>query len=119
MAATATTHNGTFRECPRPITISRRVFSIIGGELKEDYETAGFALFGGNITSPGPTIRVRKGDQVTITFKNVHGTFSLEYIPHNFVVVAEKKESAEPLWGAKIGETTYPDFYPSRRKAAR
>lgn len=80
---------------------SSREFSMITGETKENQEIAGYALLGSNITSPGPTIRVRKSDRVTITLKNVHGTFYGEKIPHNFVVVRKKEESAAVLWGAK------------------
>jgi len=91
-----------FRGAP---TGTRKELTIIGGETRKDWEKGGFALLGGEVTSPGPTIRVKKGDQVTITFRNVHGTYARERISHNFVVVAEIKtfpRFAEPLWGAKI-----------------
>lgn len=82
--------------------------SIVGGELKDDSEAAGYALEGGDVVSPGPTIRVRTGERVTITFKNVHGQYSREtYIPHNLVVTATKDEHAKPLWKAAVGETEF------------
>jgi hypothetical protein len=37
---------------------------------------------------------------MTITLENVHGQFDEESISHDFVVVAEQDELAEPLWGA-------------------
>lgn len=88
-------------------TTTKEELTIIGGETKEDWEKGGFALLGGEITSPGPTIRVKKGVHLTIVFRNVHGTYSRERIVHNLVLVAEIKafpERAEPLWGAKIDE---------------
>ncbi len=64
----------------------------------------GFALEGEDITSPGPTIRVRAGEPVTITFKNVHDFPE----PHDFTIVAEMDNLAlltkllvDPLWGAE------------------
>lgn len=80
---------------------------IIGGETKGDAEKGGFAFQGEAITAPGPTIRVRVGDRVRITFENVHGAFYGESIPHDFVVVAEKDipiplSAPDVLWGAKI-----------------
>ena len=99
-----------------------RQIVIVGGELNDSPLGAGFAMLGENITSPGPTIRVKKGDQVTMTFVNVHGysrlhrlSYGLPLPPdgilHNFVIVAEKKGLPEqkPLWGAKIGELPYLD----------
>jgi nitrite reductase (NO-forming) len=83
-----------------------------GGETREDAEKGGFALQGREITAPGPTIRVRAGARVRITFENVHGAFHGESVPHDFVVVAEKDipvplSAADVLWGAKIA------LYPS------
>jgi FtsP/CotA-like multicopper oxidase with cupredoxin domain len=82
--------------------------SIVGGEVKEDSEVGGFAFEGDVVVSPGPTIRVRTGQEITITFKNVHGQYFGEtYIPHNLVVAATKDQDAKPLWNAAIGETDY------------
>jgi len=89
-----------------------REFTIVGGEVKGQTELliGGFALLGEEITSPGPTIRVKKGDRVKITFKNVHGYARGLKIAHNFLVVAEKEGfDPKPLWGAKIGERVYPN----------
>ncbi|MGH2694261.1 MAG: multicopper oxidase domain-containing protein [Actinomycetota bacterium] len=80
-------------------------FVLITGELRREgfAELAGYALKGDEITSPGPTIRLRAGEEVTVTLENVHGRFDEESIAHDFVVVAEQDELAEPLWGAAIG----------------
>ena len=53
---------------------------------------------GEDLVSPGPTITVRAGQAVTITFK-----IADERVPesHDFVIVAEKDRLAEPLWGAE------------------
>ena len=88
----------------RRSTATKNAFTIIGGELKEDAKVFGYALLGQAMTSPGPTIRVKKGDKVTITFNNVHGAYDGAKLFHNFVVVATKDESAERLWGAQVGE---------------
>ncbi len=71
-------------------------------------EKAGFGVEGEDITSPGPTIRVRKGETVTITFENAHyrETGSPFPEPHNFTIVADKdvpRLEMEPLWGAHVG----------------
>lgn len=105
-----------FQRAPRGTKIE---LMIIGGETREG-EKGGFAILGEDIISPGPTIQVKKGDQVTITFRNVHGTYSRERVSHNFVVVAEIKhfpEATEPLWGAKTdtvqaGKSTSVTFIP-------
>ena len=60
---------------------------------------AGYAFEGEEVTSPGPTITARSGQQVTITLENME-----DYVrePHNFVIVAEKGFGlADPLWGAE------------------
>ena len=36
-------------------------FTLITGELRDNSEIGGFAFSGDEITSPGPTIRVKKG----------------------------------------------------------
>lgn len=86
------------------VTMSHLV--IVGGEVIDSPLFASFARVGENITSPGPTIRVKKGNRVTITFVNVHGYSRLHRLsyglplpsdgyPHNFVVVTDKKELPE------------------------
>jgi len=82
-------------------------FVVIGGNTirdEEDRRKPGFALEGEDITSPGPTITVRVGEPVTITFKNVHDFPE----PHDFTIVAEMDNLAlltkllvDPLWGAE------------------
>ena len=81
---------------------------LVAGFVGDPPIGGGFAVEGEEITSPGPTIRVRKGETVTITFENAHyreiGTPFPE--PHNFTVVADKDVSVfemEPLWGAHVG----------------
>ncbi|MCH7567751.1 MAG: multicopper oxidase domain-containing protein [Nitrospirae bacterium] len=64
---------------------------------------------GEDITSPGPTITVRVGEPVTITFKNVTDLLDLHVLePHDFVIVAAMdnpevltKLRVDPLWGAE------------------
>ena len=80
----------------------------------------GFAVEGEDITSPGPTITVRKGETVTITFENAHfrpgGRPFGE--PHNFTVVADKDVRVgdmEPLWGAHVGGFDDPNLESGER----
>ena len=68
----------------------------------------GFGFEGEDITTPGPTIRVRKGETVTITFENAHFRVGGRPFgaPHNFTVLADKDgrvREREPLWGAHVG----------------
>jgi plastocyanin len=81
---------------------------LITGETTENLELGGFAFEGEEISSPGPTIRLASGDEVALVLQNVHGYVDDESIPHNFTVVGEMDESAEPLWGAQT-ETLVPD----------
>jgi hypothetical protein len=77
------------RRSGRPDQIVREAdFVLATGELRREgfAELAGFALEGEEITSPGPTIRLQAGDEVTITLENVHGQFDEESISHDFVV---------------------------------
>ena len=84
---------------------------LIAAAFGDDYGVswlAGFAVGGEEITSPGPTIRVRKGETVTITFENAHYFEDGRpwQAPHNFMVVADKDvvgSRIEPLWGAYVG----------------
>ncbi len=111
---------GAISVLQRVRTSAKEQLTIIGGETRKDWETPGFGISGGEITSPGPPIRVKRGHRLTITFRNVHGTHSRERIAHNFVLVAEIKvfpERAEPLWGVKTddiraGESTTVTFTP-------
>ena len=83
-------------------------FTLITGELRDNSEIAGFAFSGDEITSPGPTIRVKKGDEITITLNNQHGYAFSENISHNFEILPEKKTTGDTLWGAIIGERFSP-----------
>lgn len=87
--------------------------TIIGGEISAT--KFGFALEGQNLTTPGPTIKVKVGDTVKITFKNVGGA---QDQPHSFVVVldgdrivfGEKSRigtRADPIDVKKSGTTTF------------
>lgn len=90
---------------------------IVSGIASEDPENFlnGFSFEGEDATSPGPTITVRKGETVTITFKN-EGTFengSPAYELHNFIIVADKDVNVsdmQPLWGAHVGGSGDPDI---------
>lgn len=84
---------------------------IIGAETRADGEKGGYALEGGEITSdPGPTIRVKVGEPVRITFDNVH--FHGESIEHDFAIVADKHTftplTPDALWGART-DVIHPD----------
>ncbi len=69
---------------------------IDGGEITPT--KFGFALGGKNLTSPGPTLTVKVGDVVQITFKNIGGKMNQ---PHTFVI-----KGLEPL--PRIGTVTDP-----------
>ena len=74
------------------------MFTVIGENILGGPVRSAFAFEGEDLDSPGPTITVRSGQSVSITFKN-----SGERMPadHNFVVVAERTVDAEPMWGAE------------------
>lgn len=90
---------------------------IVAGQPLGISTESGFAIKGEEFTTPGPTIRMRKGDTVTITFENGHycdvdhpclnvtdGRPFWE--PHNWTIVADKDvpvSQMEPLWGAHVG----------------
>jgi plastocyanin len=98
-------------EASRPLELV-----VIGGETRGDSEQGGYALEGNEIRSnPGPTIRVRAGEPVTITFDNVHGRFYGESIEHDFAIVPDKDDFApvtpDAPWGAKT-DVIYPDDAP-------
>ncbi len=82
----------------------------------------GYAVEGEEITSPGPTIRVREGDTVTITFENAHfwedGRPFGE--PHNITIVRDKDESVwemQPLWDANVGGYRTAGLKPGERES--
>ena len=71
----------------------------------------GFAFEGEAATSPGPTITVYKGQEVTITFKNeaLYEDGRTDTNRHNFLIVADKDGNSSamlPLWGAQVGGNT-------------
>ncbi len=75
-------------------------FVVIGGAVIPDEgipQEVGYALEGEELVSPGPTITVRVGEPVTITFRNVDDSQE----PHDFTIVAEKRGIADRLWGAE------------------
>jgi len=84
---------------------------IVSGVVSEEPGNFayGFSFEGEEATSPGPTIRVRKGETVTITFKNE----SYSYDQHNFIIVADKDVNVsdmQPLWGAHVGGSGDPNI---------
>jgi len=70
--------------------------TIDGGEISPT--KFGFGLEGKNLTSPGPTLEVKVGDVVQITFKNIGGRMNQ---PHTFVI-----KGLEPF--PRIGTVTNP-----------
>jgi uncharacterized cupredoxin-like copper-binding protein len=81
---------------------------LVAGFPPGDTTKTGFGVEGEDITSPGPTIRVRKGETVTITFENAHYLVDGRPFPepHNFTVVEDKdvpEFEMELLWGAHVG----------------
>jgi nitrite reductase (NO-forming) len=73
----------------------------------------GYAVEGEEVTSPGPTLRLQAGKEVTITVEN-RSSFA-----HDFRLVAEKTSDAEPLWDAataylRVGKRGSLAFTPDR-----
>ena len=93
-------------------TPATREFTLITGELRDNSEIGGFAFLGDEITSPGPTIRVKKGVEITVTLTNKHGYAWSENINHNFEILPEKKSTGDTLWGAIIGERQFSQAIP-------
>lgn len=89
---------------------------LVAGEPEEGYEdpengvsyapsrSLGFGFAGEDVSAPGPSLRVKAGEPVTITLQNDHFTDGgLSRALHNFVVVAaDDLDADEPLWGSKI-----------------
>jgi len=82
----------------------------------------GFAVEGDEPTSPGPTIRVRKGATVTLTL--VNDTYLPDGrpfgVPHNLAVVADKEvvwTEQVPLWGAHAGGFGDPNISEGERSS--
>ncbi len=69
--------------------------TIRGGDLDDKF---GFALEGDEeLTTPGPTIYLKKGDVVKLTFENVGE------IPHNFAIVESLEDDAKVLFNSRAG----------------
>lgn len=86
---------------------------LVSGIASEDPQNFvwGFGFEGEKATSPGPTITVRKGETVTITFKNeaLYEDGRIDSNRHNFLIVADKDANSSamvPLWGAEVGGNT-------------
>ncbi len=80
---------------------------VLGGVVIPEEGPAsegGFAFEGEDVGSPGPTITVRAAEPVTITFKIAD---EIVPEPHDFVIVAEKARTADPLWGAKTEQLRF------------
>ena len=74
--------------------------AINGGEVAKGF---GFGSKGQQLSSPGPTITVKTGDVVKITFKNVGAT------AHAFQVVAVRTDEKSPvLFKSNIGTSARP-----------
>ena len=93
------------------------VAGFLGGS---QFRGVGYAAEGEEISVPGPTIRVRKGETITIRFENTNYFEDGTPFPeaHNFSVVADKDIPAfemEPLWGANVGGFGDPYLKPGER----
>jgi FtsP/CotA-like multicopper oxidase with cupredoxin domain len=85
---------------------------LVAGQPSEGYrdrtvdDSVGFGFDGDQPTTPGPTIRVKAGEPVTITLRNEHYRNDAPFSePHNFVVVTDAADFIpEPLWDSDTGE---------------
>lgn len=74
-------------------------FNVIGGEAGKGFA---FAFEGQQLTSPGPTITVKSGDVVKITFKNVGAT------AHAFSVNMDKDDRSPIVFRSNVGTGARP-----------
>ena len=86
---------------------------LFTGSAPQGLDNGGFGFEEGDVSSPGPEIRVTAGAPLTLVLQNV----SEEFLSHDFTVVAEKDESSEPLWASQTltinpGESTLVTFTP-------
>lgn len=84
------------------------------GGAPQGFDNGGYGFGEEEVSSPGPTITVGAGEELTLVLFNVSDEFFLE---HDFTIVRKKEESAPPLWGAqteaiKPGESTLMSFTP-------
>jgi FtsP/CotA-like multicopper oxidase with cupredoxin domain len=103
---------------PQEINLSAgEELALVGGLSSGGSDNElGYAVEGEEITAPGPTIKVHKGDTVTIAFENAHylpGGTPEPQVTHNFTVVADKDvpfAKMEPLWDAHVGGSGDPNL---------
>jgi FtsP/CotA-like multicopper oxidase with cupredoxin domain len=102
---------------PQEINLSAgEELALVGGFSSGGSDNElGYAVEGEEITAPGPTIKVRKGDTVTISFENAQyrEDGSPDAVQHNFTVVADKDvpfAKMEPLWDAHVGGSGDPNL---------
>lgn len=86
---------------------------LFTGSAPQGLDNGGFGFEEGDVSSPGPEIRVTAGAPLTLVLQNI----SEEFLSHDFTVVAEKDESSEPLWASQTltitpGESTLVTFTP-------
>lgn len=113
------TEQPSLEPSPTPLTVSEEELAsadllLFTGEAPQGLDNGGYGLAEDDVSSPGPTITVPVGESVTLVLQNV----SDEFIPHDVAVVAEKEESAPPLWGSQTqtidpGESTLVSFTPA------
>lgn len=103
---------------PQEINLSAgQELALVGGLSSGGSDNElGYAVEGEEITAPGPTIKVHKGDTVTIAFENAHYLEDgrpVYRVQHNFTVVADKDvpfARMEPLWDAYVGGSGDPNL---------
>lgn len=85
-----------------PAATPKERVTLYAGEIGDKFA---FGTSPDNLTTPGPTLRLRVGDTVQVKLINAGG------IPHTFIVTdkAEEKPLANPLFsGAAIGSPAIP-----------
>ncbi len=82
-------------------------FTLYAGEISGSQ--MGFGTAGNNITSPGPTLRIRVTDIVSVTLVNVGS------MPHAFAVTTMPTTGAKVLFNAEIASSVNP-LEPGQRR---
>ena len=85
-----------------PAATPRETITLYAGEIGDEFA---FGTSPDNLTTPGPTLRLRVGDTVQIRLINAGN------IPHSFVITDEARENplASPIFsGAAIGSASNP-----------